>query len=172
MPTLRPMDPIAIEKQLESSDAPVVLISVSTIDDGLLPGEKLHQDEALARLHRQERSTKLPSDTPSNRSDVRVRSFVLAFVGMLCATFIGFVSEIRPLDPNSPDRVYDEAPGTQTSSLSSADFPMNSSDDGAAIVRGEKGGPDGRRVRATVGCVDALSTANLHAKTIGGDHVD
>jgi hypothetical protein len=97
---------------------------------------------------------------------------VLAFVGMLCATLIGFVSEIRPLDQNSPDHGYDEALGTQTSSLSSANFPRNSPDDGAAIVRGAKGGPDRRGVRATVGCVDAPSTANFHANTIGGGHVD
>ena len=137
-----------------------------------LPVEKLDKHEALTRLHRPERPTKLPSDTSSNQSDVRIRSFVLAFVGMLCATFIGFVSEIRPLSPNSPDHGYDEALGARTSSLSSANFPMNSSDDDAAIVGGTMGSPDRPAVRATVGCVDASSTANLHAKTIGGDHVD
>lgn len=86
-----------IEKQLESSDATVILISVSAINDGFLPEERIQQHEALVRLQRQERPRKLPSYALSNRSDVRVRSLVPAFVGMLCATFIGFASEIRPL---------------------------------------------------------------------------
>ena len=46
-----------------------------------------------------------------------VGSFVLAFVGMLCATFIGFESEMRPLAPDLPDRGYDEALETQTYSV-------------------------------------------------------
>ncbi len=137
-----------------------------------LPGEKFHQDEAPAPLNRQESVAKLPSDTPSNRSGVRVRSFMLAFVGMLCATFIGFVSEIRPLNPYSPDHGYDEALGTQTFSLSSANFSANGSDEGTATFGGAKGGRERLGVRATVGCVDASSTANFHIKTIGGDHVD
>ena len=66
----------------------------------------------------------------------------------------------------------DEALGTQASSLSNAYFPMLSSDDGAAIVGGAKDGQNVLGARATVGCVDASSTASLHAETTEGDHVD
>ncbi len=137
-----------------------------------LPAEIARQDGALVRFRRQERPAKLPSEPSSDRSEVRIRSFVLAFVGMLCATFIGFVSEIRPLDPSSPDHGYDEALGTQTSSLSSANFPRNGSDEGAEIFAGAKGGKERLGVRATVGCVDASLNASLCPKTGGGGHVD
>ena len=50
-------------------------------------------------------------------SEFRIQSFVLAFVGMLCATVLGFVSEMRPLDPNSADHGYDESLGSQTFSI-------------------------------------------------------
>ncbi len=132
-----------------------------------LPAEIARQDGALVRFRRQERPAKLPSEPSSDRSEVRIRSFVLAFVGMLCATFIGFVSEIPPLDPNSPDHGYDEALATRTSSPSSANC-----DEGGAIFTGAKGGPAWLGARATVGCVDGSSAVDLRAKTSGGDHVD
>jgi hypothetical protein len=172
MLTLRPMDPVAIEKQLEGPGAPVILISVSTIDDGLLPGERLQQDEAPARLHRQERPTDVPPDAPSNRSDVRVRPFALAFVGLLRATVIGFVSEIRPLEPDSPDNGYDEALGTETSSMSSANFLSNCSDDGPTIAGASKDGLDRLGVSAIAAHAAASPTAKLHAKAIGAHHVE
>ncbi len=53
----------------------------------------------------------------ADRSEFRIESFVLAFVGMLCATVLGFLSEMRPLDPNSADRGYDESLGSQSSSI-------------------------------------------------------
>jgi hypothetical protein len=103
MLALRPIDSVAIEKQLECAASP---------------------------------------DAPSNRWDVRVRSFALAFVGLLCAMVIGFVSEIHPLNPDSPDYGYDEALGTQTSSLSSATFVPNRSCDSAATTGASKDGLD------------------------------
>jgi hypothetical protein len=75
---------------------------------------------------------RLPRTTPDT-SEIRLRSLVIAFVGMLCATVIGFVSEIRPLSPNSPDYGYDEAPATEISSLSSATLPSNCDDHIAAV---------------------------------------
>ena len=47
--------------------------------------------------------TDVPLDPPWVQADVRVKSFALAFVSMLCATVIGFVSEIRPLKSDLPD---------------------------------------------------------------------
>ncbi len=124
----------------------------------------LRQGEAPVRAPRQER----PS---SDRSDVRIGSFVLASIGMLCAAFLGFVSEIRPLDPNSPDRGYDEALGNRTLSVSSANFPRDRCDEGAPIFGAAMGGRERTGVRATVGCVDAW-TADLNAKPRGGNHVE
>ena len=112
------------------------------------------------------------SRTTSDTSEIRLRSFALAFVGMLCATVIGFVSEIRPLNPNSPDYGYDKALGTQTSSLSSASFLSNCDDDGAAIAGASTDGLDRLGVSAIVAHVAASSTAKLHAKAIGGNHVE
>jgi hypothetical protein len=101
MPTLRPIDPVAIEQLLASPDAPGA--------DGRLSGERLQQEDSPARRDRRQRSADLPLDAPSIESDVRVRSFALAFLGFLCAMFIGFVSEIRPLKLDSPEYGYDEA---------------------------------------------------------------
>ncbi|MBV8244127.1 MAG: hypothetical protein JOY75_25380 [Hyphomicrobiales bacterium] len=144
MLTLRPIDTVAIEKQLESADAPVISVSVSTIDaadlDGLPPRGRLQQEEVSAPLHRQKGPKDVPLDAPSIQSDVRVRSFALAFVGMVCATAIGFVSEIRPLKPDSADYGYDEALGTETSSLSSANFVSNCPGDRQPTAEASKDG--------------------------------
>jgi hypothetical protein len=104
------MGQFAIRNQLEGPDAPA------------------------AQFHRQERPTDVPLNAPPIRSDVRFRSFALAFVGMLCATVIRFVSEIRPLKPDSPDYGYDEALGTETSSVSNANFLSKCSDDSLATT--------------------------------------
>jgi hypothetical protein len=61
---------------------------------------------------------------------------------MLCATVIELVSEIRSLKPHSPDYGYDEALGTETSFLSSANFLSNCSDDGPATAGASKDGLD------------------------------
>jgi hypothetical protein len=124
MLAVRPMDSDAIEKQPESADAPVTVVSVSAIvatgANGLIPG--------LAG--------------PSNQSDVYLRLFALALIGLLCATVIGFVSEIRPLKPDSPDYGYDEAFGTVTSSLPSANVMSNCSADSLAMAGASKDGLD------------------------------
>jgi hypothetical protein len=106
----------------------------------------------------------------SDTSDVRLRSFALSFLGLLCAMAIGFVSEIRPLRPDSPDYGYDESLGTETSSLSSANLPANGSDGSRATVGGRsKDSLD----RLEVGLV-ALRAANrqLHVERIGGDRAE
>jgi hypothetical protein len=60
--------------------------------------------------------------------------------------FIGFVWEIRPLKLDSPEYGYDEALGTETSSLPSANFLTNCADNCAdhspAIARASKDGVD------------------------------
>src|SRR5215471_6806069 len=118
MLTLRPIDPVAIEKRLQSPDALVISTSASTIDaadvDELPPRGRIQQEETPALLHRQKGRTDVPLDPPWVQTDVRVKSFVLAFVSMLCTTVIGFVPEIRPLKSDSPDYGYDEALGTET----------------------------------------------------------
>jgi hypothetical protein len=145
MLTLRPIEPVAIEKQMASPDAPAIFVSVSTIDaadaDGLLPGEILQQEEAPARRERQERPAYVPRNAPSIQSDVLVKSFALAFVGLLCTTLIGFVWEIRPLRLDSPEYGYDKV-GTETTSPSSADFLSNCSGDGPATIGKSKDGLD------------------------------
>jgi hypothetical protein len=92
--------------------------------------------------HPLQRSRRAPPDAPSNPSDVGVRSFALAFFGLLCATVVGFMSEIRPLKPDSPDYDYDEALGIGTSSLYSAKYESNCSDDSPATAGASKGGLD------------------------------
>ncbi|MBV8576501.1 MAG: hypothetical protein JOZ58_15905 [Acetobacteraceae bacterium] len=133
MLTLPFKDRLAIEKQPASPDAIVILSSVSTIDatdaDGFFPGERLQQEEAPARRDRQEGLPEITFDAPSVQSDVRVTWFALAFVGFLCTMFIAFVSEIGPLRLLSSEYGYDEAVGTKTSSLSSANFLTSCVDD-------------------------------------------
>jgi hypothetical protein len=96
-------------------------------------------------------------------------SLVLTFLGMLFAGFIGFVSEIRPPDPNLLDRGYDEALGTRTFSHSSS-TPLNSLGKPAAIAGRSKYATDA--VRARVEYVDEPSRTSRQAKAIGGVHVD
>ena len=99
-------------------------------------------------------------------------SFALAFVCMLCATFIGFVSEMRPLAPDLPDRGYDEALVTQAYSVPSVTIPAKGSDGGASIAGGTRCGPTTPAIEAAVACVAALATTDLQPRTIGDDHVE
>jgi hypothetical protein len=165
MLAVRPMDSYAIEKQLESADAPVTLVSVSTIvatgADGLIPGERLQQELAPARPHRQGRLADVPVSGPSNQSDVYVRSFALAFVGLLCAMAVGFVSEIRPLGPDSPEYGYDKSLGTETSSASSTNLLSNCSDGSPATVGASKDGLDGLGVGVIAARAAAPPTASF-----------
>jgi hypothetical protein len=98
-------------------------------------------------------------------SNARMRSFVLGSVGMLCATFIGFVSEIRPPGPGTPDRGYDATLETQSRSPAHASFSMSGVDDGPALLGASE-------VRAAIARGDGSSTANFYAKKSGGDHVE
>jgi hypothetical protein len=169
MVTLRPIDPVAIEKQLESPHAPVISVSVSTIDaadvDGFPPRERLQEEEAPARSDCQQRPADVPLDAPSIQWDVRVRSsFALAFVGLLCAMVVEFVSEIPPLRPDSPDYGYDEALGTETSFLSSANLLSNCSDDGLVTAAGSKDGLDRLGVSAIAAHAAASLTASFTSK--------
>ena len=116
----------------------------------------LQQEEAPAPLHREGRRTNLPLDAPSLQLDPRVRSFALAFVGMLCATVIAFVSEIRSLKQHSPNYGYDEALGTETSPLSTANLLSNCSDGSRASARASKD----RLVGLGVSAIAAHATAS------------
>jgi hypothetical protein len=124
----------------------------------------LQQEEAPAPLHRQGRQTDLPLDGPSLQSGVRVRSFALAFVGVLCATVISFVSEIRSLKQHSSNYGYDEALGTESSSVPSANFLSNCSDDSRATARAPKDGLDGLGVSAIAAHAAASPTANFTSR--------
>jgi hypothetical protein len=165
MLTLQPIDRVATEKQLESPDAPVISAGVSTIDltdvNGFFRGERSQEEEASTWHHSQESTTDASRDAPSNKWDLLVRSFALAFVGLLCATVIGFVSEIRPLKPDSPDYGYDEALGRGTSSPPSADFVSNCSGAGPATARASKGGSDRLGLSAIAAQATAGPTTNF-----------
>ena len=112
------------------------VVKSATPAAGELAGERPQQDE-VSRLHRQDRPAK-PFRARSSRSDVEMRRFVLVFVAMLCATFMGFVSEIRPVDPTSSDHGYDETLETRASSPFGANLPIQSSREDVAISE-EKG---------------------------------
>ena len=165
MLTLRPIDPVAIDKRLESPDALVILASASTIDADELPlRARLQQEETPAPLHRQKGRTDVPLDPPWVQADVRVKSFALAFVSMLCATVIGFVSEIRPLQSASPDYGYDEALGTETSFLSRARLQSNCSRASQGAVEASNGGSDKLRISAMPAHAAALPTASVTSR--------
>jgi hypothetical protein len=103
----------------------------------------------------------------------RVGSFVLGFLGLLCAMAIGFVSELRPLASNSVDHGYDEQLEAQTPTLSGGRLVSNCSDQGAAIVgAAAMDSLDGLRVGATTARGGPPSTAKLQTQAMGGDHVE
>lgn len=101
----------------------------------------------------------------SDASEIRLKAFVLGFLGLLCAMTIGFVSEIRLLDPDAPDYGYDEALGTDTSSLPSASFLSNHSNDGPATAGASRDGLD----RLSVNAAPSSPTAKLQPATGGRD---
>jgi hypothetical protein len=124
----------------------------------------LQQEEGPASLHSQGRRADLAHDAPSLQSSVRVRSFALAFMGMLCATVISFVSEIRSLKHHSSNYGYDEALGTESSSLSRANFLSHCSDDSRAAARASKDGLDGLGVSAIAADAAASPTASFTSR--------
>lgn len=151
-----PMDSIAVEKQLKSADALAILVSSPAIDaanvDGSLARQRLQQNDARALLLRHA------------QPDARIKSFALAFVGLLCAMVIGFASEIRPLKPDSPDYGYDEALGIETSSPSSANPLSNCSSDSPATAGASEDGLDARGVSAIAARAAASPIANFTSK--------
>ena len=103
----------------------------------------------------------VPLDSPWVQADARVKPFALAFVSMLCATVIGFVSEIRPLKSASPDYGYDEALGTETSFLSRARLQSNCSRASQGAVEASNGGSDRLRISAMAAHAAALPNASV-----------
>ena len=124
----------------------------------------LQQEQASAPLHSQGRRTDVAHGARSLQSGVRVRSFALALIGLLCATVISFVSEIRSLKQHSSNYGYDEVLGTESSSLSSANFLSNCSDDSRATARASKDGLDGLGVSAITAHAAASPTANFTSR--------
>ena len=93
-----------------------------------------------------------------------MKSFALAFVSMLCATVIGFVSEIRPLEPDSPDYGYDEALGPESSFLSRARLQSNCSGASQGTAEAFSGGSDRLRISAMAAHAAALPTASVTSR--------
>jgi hypothetical protein len=115
----------------------------------------------------------LSSRTRSDTSENRVRSFAFGFFGLLCATAVGFVSELRPPASNSVDYGYDEQLGAQTPSLSGAKLVSNCSDTGAAIAEAAAMDTlDELRAGAIAGRRGPPSTAKLQPQAIGGHLVE
>ena len=102
------------------------------------------------------------SPTTSNTSELQIGKAVLGLLGMFGAMAIGAVSEIRPLEPNSPEYGYDEALGTLVSSPLSANFLSNCYGD-AGIAATSNDCSDRFAVRAVVAQARP-STANLRAQ--------
>ena len=105
-------------------------------------------------------------------SEIPARAFMLGFAGLLFITVVGFVSSTQALISTSADYGYDEALGTQTSSLSSVSFLSNCSDDGPTVTGASKDGSEKLEASAIVAHGAGSSTANLHARATGGDHVE
>jgi hypothetical protein len=124
----------------------------------------LQQEEARAALHSQGRRTDVAHNAPSLQSGVRVRFFALTFIGMLCATVISFVWEVRSLKQHSSNYGYDEVLGTESSSLSSANFLSNCSDDSLAIAGASKDGLDTLRASAIATHAAASPTASFTSR--------
>ena len=100
----------------------------------------------------------------SIQPDIWIRWLALAFVGLLGAMVIGFVSEIRPLKLNSPDYGYDEALEAEASSLSSANSLSNCSGDGPVTAGASKGGFDRRGPSAIAGHAAVSPTASFASR--------
>jgi hypothetical protein len=101
---------------------------------------------------------------PSIQQDLWTRWLAFAFVGLLGAMVIGFVSEIRPLKLNSPDYGYDEALEAEASSLSSVNSPSDCSGDGPATAGASEGGFDRRGPSAIAGHAAVSPTASIASR--------
>ena len=83
---------------------------------------------------------------------------------LLCATVIGFVSEIRPLKSDSPDYGYDEALGTETSFLTRARLQSNCSGASQGTAEAFSGGSDRLRISAMAVHAAASPTASVTSR--------
>ena len=110
----------------------------------------------------------IPPDIP----EIQARSFMLGFAGLLFVTIVGFVSASKTSISTSADYGYDEALGTQTSSLFSASFLSNCSDDGPTIAGASKDGSEKLGASAIVAHGARSSTANFHARATGDNLVE
>ena len=106
----------------------------------------------------------VPLDSPWVQAEARVKPFALAFVSMLCATVIGFVSEIRPLKSDSPDHGYDEALGTEISFLSRARLQSNCSGASQGTEEASNGGSGRLRTTPMAAHAAALPTASATSR--------
>ena len=104
--------------------------------------------------------------------ELPARSFMLGFVGLLFVTVIGFVSATQALISTPADYGYDEALGTQSSSLSSLNFSSNCSDDDPTIAGVSKDGSEKLEASAIVAPGAGSSAANLHPRANEGNHVE
>jgi hypothetical protein len=100
------------------------------------------------------------------------RSFMLVFVGLLFVTVIGFVSATQALTSTSADYGYDEAFGTQSSSLSGLKFSSNCSDNHTTIAGVSKDGSEKLEASAIAAPGAGPSAANLRAGAPGDNHVE
>jgi len=105
-------------------------------------------------------------------SEIPARSFMLGFAGLLFVTVVGFVFASKTSISTSAGYGYDEALGTQTSSLSSASFLSNCSDGGPTIAGASEDGSEKLWASAIVAHGAGSSTVNLHARATGGNHVE
>lgn len=110
--------------------------------------------------------------TPSDMSEIPARSFMLGFAGLLFVTVVGFVSALKTSIPTLADYGYDEALGTQTSSLSSASFLSNCFNGGPRIAGASKDGLGKLEASAIVAHGAGSSTANFHPSATGECHVE
>ena len=102
-------------------------------------------------------------------SEIPARSFMLGFAGLLFVTVAGFVCALKTSISTSADYGYDEALGTQTSSLSSV---ANCPDDGPTIADASKDGSEKLWASAIVAQGARSLTANFRARATGGHHVE
>jgi hypothetical protein len=100
------------------------------------------------------------------------RSFMLGFTGLLFLTVVGFVSATQALTSTSADYGYDEALGTQSSSLSGLNFSSNCSDNDTTIAGVSKDGSEKLEASAIAAPGAGSSAANLRARAPGDNHVE
>ena len=107
-----------------------------------------------------------------DRSEIPTLSFMLGFAGLLFVTVVGFGCASETSISTSAGYGYDEALGTQTSSLSSPTFLANCYDDGPTIAGASEDGSEKLWASAIVAYGAGSSTANFHARATGANHAE